>query len=286
MGQKTSFQGQKRHFRVKKLHFNSFSAIFLQFSQTPLYVPKIAYEFTVFTSDLRSAGTDSDIFVRLYGTDGVRSEQLSLCRDKTERKKRFERAAKDVFVLEMEDIGPTIEKMRIGHDSKGYGAGWHCDKVLIRRLAQSMPEDLDNLYDFQDRQQNIQNTQTWEFLVNRWFAKDEDDKQIVREFVPSNIFEEIVDKEGRKSQRSLTEQLASSLTAQIYKIAIKTGDKSGAGTDANVFCTVFGEKGDSGEHKLSKSAEHRDKFERGQIDTGWFFFWNVRFGVRKVRFSV
>jgi len=74
------------------------------------YVPKVAYEFSVFTSDLRSAGTDSDLFIRLYGTDGVRSEQLSLCRDKTERKKRFERAAKDVFVLEMEDIGPTIEK--------------------------------------------------------------------------------------------------------------------------------------------------------------------------------
>lgn len=31
-----------------------------------------------------------------------------------------------------------------------------------------------------------------------------------------------------------------------YKVHVFTGDKSGAGTDANVFLTVYGEMGDTG----------------------------------------
>ena len=40
-----------------------------------------------------------------------------------------------------------------------------------------------------------------------------------------------------------------------------TGDKRGAGTDANVVITIFGEEGDSGEHKLDNA---RNNFERGK----------------------
>ena len=34
----------------------------------------------------------------------------------------------------MEDCGDTIEKIRIGHDNSGLTAGWHLDKVTVRRL--------------------------------------------------------------------------------------------------------------------------------------------------------
>lgn len=47
---------------------------------------------------------------------------------------------------------------------------------------------------------------------------------------------------------------------------IYTGDVFGAGTNANVFVTLFGELGDSGEKKLMKSQTHMDKFERNQMD--------------------
>jgi len=40
---------------------------------------------------------------------------------------------------------------------------------------------------------------------------------------------------------------------------------SGAGTDANVFLTIFGDRGDSGERKLHKSETYKDKFERGHV---------------------
>ena len=50
-----------------------------------------------------------------------------------------------------------------------------------------------------------------------------------------------------------------------YVVNVVTGDVRGAGTDANVFLIIFGDRGDSGERKLVKSETHRDKFERGQV---------------------
>lgn len=89
------------------------------------------------------------------------------------------------------------------------------------------------------------------FFVNRWFARDEDDKQIVRELIPT-------DEQGRP--------LAGGIEEIPYEVKVTTGDKRGAGTDANVFVTVYGLDGDSGERELRKS-EHVNKFERGQTDT-------------------
>ena len=40
-----------------------------------------------------------------------------------------------------------------------------------------------------------------------------------------------------------------------------TGNVRGAGTDANVYITVFGKDGDSGQHKLNSS---KNNFERGK----------------------
>lgn len=50
-------------------------------------------------------------------------------------------------------------------------------------------------------------------------------------------------------------------SASKYKVTTYTGDKSGAGTDANVYITMFGEFGDSGEKPLTSS---KNNFERGQ----------------------
>lgn len=50
-----------------------------------------------------------------------------------------------------------------------------------------------------------------------------------------------------------------------YTVEVFTGDVFGAGTNSNVFLTLFGEFGDSGEKKLIKSETHRDKFERNQV---------------------
>lgn len=54
-------------------------------------------------------------------------------------------------------------------------------------------------------------------------------------------------------------------TAHTYKVSVMTGDVYGAGTDANVFLTIYGDLGDTGERKLSKSETNSNKFERGSV---------------------
>jgi hypothetical protein len=47
-------------------------------------------------------------------------------------------------------------------------------------------------------------------------------------------------------------------------VRVNTGDEIGAGTDANVFITITGEKGDTGERQLKVSETNKNKFERKQ----------------------
>ena len=46
-----------------------------------------------------------------------------------------------------------------------------------------------------------------------------------------------------------------------YKVTVITGDKRGAGTDADVFVTLFGDAGESGERRLDNS---KNNFEKGK----------------------
>ena len=54
--------------------------------------------------------------------------------------------------------------------------------------------------------------------------------------------------------------------ATSYHIHVKTGDVSGAGTDANVYIIIYGAKGDTGQLMLRQSASFKNKFERGKTD--------------------
>jgi len=47
---------------------------------------------------------------------------------------------------------------------------------------------------------------------------------------------------------------------------VKTGDEFGAGTDANVYIVLIGDKGKSGKLPLKSSEAGGNKFERAQTD--------------------
>ncbi|XP_059690106.1 lipoxygenase homology domain-containing protein 1 [Gavia stellata] len=208
----------------------------------------VPYEITVYTSDIFGAGTDADVFIVLYGTDGICTQQKSLCLNKREQRMYFERNSVNQFIVELEDVGDIIEKIRIGHKGGGLNSGWHLDRVAIRRL---LP--------------NGKGSETVTFPCERWLVKSEDDGEIVRELVPSDIFTEKLMKDGTLKQ--IEEEVEDPLEVHTYKISVFTGDIYGAGTDANVFLNIYGDLGDTGERKLSKSETNFNKFERGQEDT-------------------
>eukprot|EP00794_Sanderia_malayensis_P016965 gene16965-18674_t len=244
------------------------------------YRPHVPYEITVFTGNVFNAGTDANVFVTIYGMSGVCTKQVDLTESKKKmRKECFNKGSVDTFVRELEDIGEQIEKIRIGHDNKGFTPGWHLEKVEIRRLNEDGA-----------------GSTTFTFPCNRWLAKDEDDGAIVRELLPGKVIEETINESGKlekeeKRMDTLTKAFfdndSSTILLQFnddkidyvvhkYSIHVYTGDVKGAGTDANVFLTMFGENGDTGERQLRKSETHKDKFERKQEDV--FFVEAVDLG--------
>ncbi|KAI3361755.1 hypothetical protein L3Q82_002099 [Scortum barcoo] len=221
--------------------------LFLNPLQTELYTPFVPYEIKIFTSDVFGAGTDADVFIVLYGRDAVCTQQKSLCVNKRERMMYFERGDEDMFIVELEDVGDVIEKIRIGHDNRGVNPGWHLDRVEIRRLLRKG-----------------KGSETVIFPCECWLAKSEDDGETVRELVPSDI---ITEKLSRDGSLKVTEvEVEDALETHTYKVSVMTGDVYGAGTDANVFLTIYGDLGDTGERKLSKSETNSNKFERGSVD--------------------
>uniref|UniRef100_A0A8C2ZJA1 Lipoxygenase homology PLAT domains 1 n=1 Tax=Cyclopterus lumpus TaxID=8103 RepID=A0A8C2ZJA1_CYCLU len=216
--------------------------------QTELYMPFVPYEIKIYTSDVFGAGTDADVFIVLYGRKGVCTQQKQLCVNKRERRLYFERRAEDMFIVELEDIGEDIEKIRIGHDNKGSNPGWHLDRVEIRRQLRN----------------GKVGSETTIFPCECWLAKSEDDGETVRELVPSDIITEKLLRDGKLKRTEV--EVEDALETHMYSVSVRTGDMYGAGTDANVFLTIYGDLGDTGERKLAKSENNKNKFERGEVD--------------------
>uniref|UniRef100_G3NTG3 Lipoxygenase homology PLAT domains 1b n=1 Tax=Gasterosteus aculeatus aculeatus TaxID=481459 RepID=G3NTG3_GASAC len=216
--------------------------------QTELYMPFVPYEIKIYTSDVFAAGTDADVFIVLYGRKGVCTQQKYLCVNKRERRLYFERGAEDMFIVELEDVGEVIEKIRIGHDNRGTNPGWHLDRVEIRRQLRKGKGSETNI-----------------FPCESWLARSEDDGETVRELVPSDIITEKLLRDGKL--KVTEEEVEDALETHIYSVSVRTGDMYGAGTDANVFLTIYGDLGDTGERKLAKSEKNKNKFERGAVDT-------------------
>lgn len=225
--------------------------LFPQDLATEEYIKCIPYEIVTYTSDITSAGTSADVYIQLYGKE-VCTQQKDLCISKLDRKDKFKRNSNDTFVVELEDVGDTIEKIRIGHDNAGLTPGWHLDKVTIRRLHESGKGS-----------RKVQGSITYIFPCKRWLARDEEDCAIERELVAEKAVQEVI-KNGEVQSKEV--RLSDKLEKKIYTVNVKTGDKSGCGTNANVYLTIAGDKGDTGERKLAKSETYFDKFEKNQID--------------------
>lgn len=76
-----------------------------------------SYHVSVKTGDERAAGTDANVYVKLFGEDGD-SGMIPL-KQSENTKNKFERGRTDKFTLEAVDIG----KVRMG-PRRGFGGVW------------------------------------------------------------------------------------------------------------------------------------------------------------------
>lgn len=66
----------------------------------------------VATSDVRFGGTDANVFIKIYGSDGE-TDEIPL----ESKSQNFQRSQVDDFKLEINDIG-CLRKLRVWHDNK------------------------------------------------------------------------------------------------------------------------------------------------------------------------
>ncbi len=67
-----------------------------------------------------------------------------------------------------------------------------------------------------------------------------------------------------KLQEHVVASAAAAGASVTYRVLVQTSDVRGAGTDSNVYITLYGDKGDSGERQIESGANN---FERGRLDT-------------------
>ncbi|XP_009330378.1 PREDICTED: oxygen-regulated protein 1 [Pygoscelis adeliae] len=103
------------------------------------------------------------------------------------------------------------------------------------------------------------------FEVNEAFSVDANKPEIQREIPVSFVIRG--DKKKNDIDNNLHKEGSQARNLTEYTIKVYTGDKRGAGTDANVHIILFGYEDKSEVFQLSQSLEHQDPFERGKVDT-------------------
>lgn len=181
----------------------------------------INYEVTVVTGDVRTGGTNANVFCQLYGEEG-KTEVLAL----KSRSNNFERGTTEIFKvgktpasscakrdlglnppdflknqIEAQDVG-KLYKIRICHDGTGIADGWFLETVDIKRLTMAMvqvevkKEDTkkDKKKDKKKKKKDEEDevevveelrevVETFTFPCNRWLARDEEDGEMVVELL-------------------------------------------------------------------------------------------------------
>ncbi len=186
------------------------------------------YKIIVSTSEIKYAGTDANVFVQLDGTYST-TEKLPLKKSLT-NKKPFQTGQNDLFEIKCENVG-NLKKIRIGHDAKGIGSGWHLKKVTV---------------------ESVKDQVTWTCECNRWLDTFEDDGKLEREL--NAIIEP-------------KKPLETNQPETIYNIYVTTSDLELSGTDANVYIYIHGRSGlKAGKIYLKSSKMNMNMFERGKTD--------------------
>ena len=118
------------------------------------------YVVQVFTGDMSGAGTNSNVYLTLYGSDGDTGERW--LRTSETNTNKFERSQEDIFTIEAADLG-KLDKLKIRHDNSGLGADWYLDHIEV-----------------DDKMRGTHLV----FPCDCWLAKGEGDGRISRELVP------------------------------------------------------------------------------------------------------
>ena len=79
----------------------------------------------VITADQMVAGTDSNVFITIFGKTGA-TQKTHL--KSVKNKNPFQQGQSDVFRIHSNCVGP-LTKIKIEHDNTGFAPGWFLERV-------------------------------------------------------------------------------------------------------------------------------------------------------------
>lgn len=91
---------------------------------SPVFTPAITYIVTIFTGDIRGAGTKSKIYLVMYGARGNKNSGKIFLEGGV-----FDRGRTDIFHIELAALLSPLSRVSIGHGNVGVNRGWYCEKV-------------------------------------------------------------------------------------------------------------------------------------------------------------
>ena len=144
---------------------------------------------------------------------------------KAEDGSSFDRGSVVTAPLECVDIG-RLRSLTVEHDNSGFGPDWFLDRIVLFRSENP--------------------TKKAYFQCRQWLSRTEGDGSIQRVLRASSLAPPPEPCMGK-----------------TYLVSTQTGYQRGAGTDANVFVTLYGSLGSSGERRLDN---HPANFERGRYE--------------------
>lgn len=113
------------------------------------------YKVEVKTGSKSAAGTDANVYIRFNDSTSGWTDFVELETNNDD----FENSNDDFFYITMNKNCRDITNIEVKHDNSGDRPGWYCSYINIT---------------------NMETGKCFKFNVDKWFAKDEDDKKIQR----------------------------------------------------------------------------------------------------------
>ncbi|KAB1256186.1 Lipoxygenase homology domain-containing protein 1 [Camelus dromedarius] len=159
------------------------------------------YEVVTATGNVRGAGTDANVFITIFGENGL-SPKLHLT---SKSESAFEKANVDVFRVRTNNVG-LIYKIRIEHDNTGLNASWYLNHVIVTDMKRPHLR--------------------YYFNCNNWLSKVEGDRQWCRDLLASFNPMDMPRAKTLKDADELRLSLPS-FPGNKYEVKVYTGDVLG-----------------------------------------------------------
>ncbi|NXJ15733.1 LOXH1 protein, partial [Odontophorus gujanensis] len=200
----------------------------------------VTYHLTVFSRNILTDKNVVHMTACIYGTHGDTGDRSLL------------------WSLQNVQQGDDDESFLVIMDAVELG---EVDKVvLIISSKKDCKLDIKKLH----LKESVKDHPIYVFEVNETFSVYQNKPEIWREIPVSFV---IGGDKQRNGRNDLNKEGSQAGNQTEYTIKVYTGDKMGAGTDANVYIILFGNEDKSEVFYLSRSLEHQDPFEKGMVDT-------------------